>query len=210
MANPSAPPLPLSAAQRSQLELLARSPRRRLARRAEIVLAVAEAGMSHLGVADQLKTSPSSVRKWRGEFERQGIAGLQDAPRSGAPKPQVELTDVQRAELERFSRRGRVNRHLAFRARIVVACAEGISNVDVAAKLRTTPSTVGRWRSRFLRSGVDGLFDEDRPGAPRKPFVWTKTADEILGKVKRFGQRTLQVHGSPEHELLQESTDPGD
>jgi putative transposase len=28
-----------------------------------------------------------------------------------------------------------------------------------------------------------------------KPFVWTKTADEILDKIKRFGQRTIQVHG---------------
>ena len=30
-----------------------------------------------------------------------------------------------------------------------------------------------------------------------KPFKWTKTADEILAKVKRFGQRTVQVHGGP-------------
>lgn len=28
-----------------------------------------------------------------------------------------------------------------------------------------------------------------------KPFKWTKTADQILESVKRFGQRTLQVHG---------------
>ena len=28
-----------------------------------------------------------------------------------------------------------------------------------------------------------------------KPFVWTKTADEILDKVAEFGRRTLQVHG---------------
>ena len=43
-----------------------------------------------------------------------------------------------------------------------------------------------------------------------KPFVWTKTADEILAKVKRSGQRTMQVHGGTEHELTCESTDPGD
>jgi putative transposase len=29
-----------------------------------------------------------------------------------------------------------------------------------------------------------------------KPFRWTKTADEILDKMRRFGLRTLQVHGS--------------
>ena len=31
-----------------------------------------------------------------------------------------------------------------------------------------------------------------------KPFKWTKTADEILDSVKRFGQRTLQIHGGDE------------
>ena len=36
----------------------------------------------------------------------------------------------------------------------------------------------------------------DRP-ARGEPFKWTKTADEILAKVKRFGQRTVQVHGGP-------------
>src|SRR5262249_21371045 len=38
------------------------------------------------------------------------------------------------------------------------------------------------------------------PTAPRtttaEPFRWTKTADEILGKLRRFGTRTLQLHGS--------------
>ena len=28
-----------------------------------------------------------------------------------------------------------------------------------------------------------------------KPFVWTKTADDILEKMRRFGLRTQQVHG---------------
>ncbi len=27
-----------------------------------------------------------------------------------------------------------------------------------------------------------------------KPFVWTKTADEILDKIMDFGRRTKQVH----------------
>jgi len=32
--------------------------------------------------------------------------------------------------------------------------------------------------------------------AAPKPFRWTKTANEILDKLRRFGTRTLQVHGS--------------
>jgi accessory colonization factor AcfC len=31
--------------------------------------------------------------------------------------------------------------------------------------------------------------------AKGKPFTWTKTADEILDKIRRFGFRTQQVHG---------------
>jgi len=30
------------------------------------------------------------------------------------------------------------------------------------------------------------------------PFKWTKTADQILESLKRFGQRTIQVHGEQE------------
>ncbi|HIE61749.1 MAG TPA: helix-turn-helix domain-containing protein, partial [Microbacterium sp.] len=94
MANRRAQPLTLSEEQRSQLEASSRSPRRRLAHRAQIVLAVAEAGMSHSGVAEHLNTTPTSVRKWRAAYERKGINGLQDAPRSGVPKPPLELTPV--------------------------------------------------------------------------------------------------------------------
>lgn len=29
-----------------------------------------------------------------------------------------------------------------------------------------------------------------------KPFKWTKTVDEILDKMRRFGLRTQQLHGA--------------
>jgi transposase len=38
----------------------------------------------------------------------------------------------------------------------------------VAKKLRCSPGMVAKWRSRFLRSRLEGLYDEPRPGAPRK------------------------------------------
>jgi hypothetical protein len=40
----------------------------------------------------------------------------------------------------------------------------------------------------------------------RSPFKWTKTADQILDKMRRFGLRTQQAHG----DLFQGTTDPGD
>jgi len=51
---------------------------------------------------------------------------------------------------------------------VVLACAEGLDNKTVAKKLRCSPGMVGKWRGRFLKSRVEGLYDEPRPGAPRK------------------------------------------
>jgi transposase len=51
---------------------------------------------------------------------------------------------------------------------VVLASAEGLSNKSVARKLRVSLGMVGKWRSRFLESRLEGLYDEPRPGAPRK------------------------------------------
>ena len=78
-----------------------------------------------------------------------------------------EVDDGQREELERWLRRSKTGQALALRARIVLASAEGESDVRVAARLGTTRATVGKWRRRFIEKGCDGLLDEPRPGAPR-------------------------------------------
>jgi transposase len=56
---------------------------------------------------------------------------------------------------------------LASRARIVLGCAQGGTDVAVAAALGVDRNTVGKWRRRYLASGLDGLLDEPRPGRPR-------------------------------------------
>src|ERR1044072_8963667 len=53
------------------------------------------------------------------------------------------------------------------RARIVLACAEGLNNGATAKKLHITGATVCKWRERFRVSRLEGLLDEPRPGAPR-------------------------------------------
>ena len=96
---------------------------------------------------------------------------------SGRPKAELQLTDSERIELERFARRPKTAQGLALRARIVLACAQGTTNVAVAKQLGITSSTVGKWRRRFVSCRTEGLLDEPRPGAPRK------IADEDVERV---------------------------
>jgi transposase len=86
----------------------------------------------------------------------------------GRPKAELVLSDVERETLTRWSRRPKTSQALALRARIVLACADGSDNKEVAAQLGIWPQTVGKWRARFVRDRLDGLSDEPRSGAPRK------------------------------------------
>jgi transposase len=160
-------PLKLSSSQRRALVALSRSSRERLAHRASIILAVAEEGMTYTSVAEQLGTGMARVRRWRKRFEDEGVKALVDLPRSGGPKAELVVSEEQRTELERLAMRARTNRQIAFRAKVILACSDGLTNLDVARKLRCSPGTVGKWRKRFVADGVAGLCDEPRPGAPR-------------------------------------------
>jgi len=88
--------------------------------------------------------------------------------RTGRPKVEVILSNDEREQLERWSRRPKTAQALAQRARIVLACAAGDSNDDVARRLKITAQTVGKWRRRFVAERLEGLLDEPRVGAPRK------------------------------------------
>ncbi len=87
--------------------------------------------------------------------------------RTGRPMPRLTVTPEERETLERWARRPKTAQALAQRARLVLTCAAGRPNTAVAAALRVSQPTVGKWRRRFLAKRLDGLLDEPRPGAPR-------------------------------------------
>ena len=81
---------------------------------------------------------------------------------------ELKLTTQETHQLLEWTRRHKTSQALALRARIILACAEGQNNIEVAKSCRVIRQTVGKWRSRFLERRLDGLLDEPRPGAPRK------------------------------------------
>jgi len=67
----------------------------------------------------------------------------------------IELSDDERGLLESWTRRRTSAQALALRARIVLAAADGLSNVEIADRLGISRPTVAKWRGRFAVSAAD-------------------------------------------------------
>jgi transposase len=75
------------------------------------------------------------------------------------------LTAEEQETLTRWARRR--TSALASRSRIVLGCAEGLSNKEVAAREGMSQQMVCKWRARFVADQLKGMTDEPGPGAPR-------------------------------------------
>ncbi|MGW3252276.1 IS630 family transposase [Streptomyces fungicidicus] len=105
--------------------------------------------------------------------------------RTGRSKAELILSGAERSALEGWVRRRSTPQAWALRCRIILACATGASNKDVAAQLGSTPHAVGRWRKRFVEHRIAGLGDMPRPGAQR-----TVTDEQVAAVVKRTLEST--------------------
>src|SRR5260370_20462305 len=106
----------------------------------------------------------------------------------GRPLAPLSIAEGERSGLASWSRRRTPEQVLAVRARMFLLAADGLSNTAVAEQVSTTLHTVGKWRQRFLDSGIDGLLDEQRPGTSRK------LSDEDVERVL-----TLTLESKPAH-----------
>lgn len=111
--------------------------------------------------------------------------------RPGRPTPPLTITDEERETLERWTRRPKTAQALAQRARMILGCADAKTNTAVDAELRVSKQTVGKWRTRFLNRGLEGLLDEPRPGTPRK------ISDEDVERVLTLTLETTPADATP-------------
>lgn len=126
----------------------------------------------------------------------------------GRPTPALIVTDDERRVLTRLTKRARVNRSLAFRSCLVLACADGTAASAVARRFRTTNATVGKWRRRFIDRRLDGLYDEPRVGAPRTisdedvEAVLVKTLETTPSGETHWSTRTMAANAGMSHTTI--------
>jgi transposase len=115
----------------------------------------------------------------------------------GRPTKPLSLNAEEKRKLEHWVRRRTTSQQLALRAKIVLACAGGLSNTEVSEQTGVSRATVGKWRQRFLASGLEGLTDQPRPGAPCKisdrkvEEVITRTLETTPSKATHWSTRSL-------------------
>jgi len=135
----------------------------RLVRRADIMLAAAE-GLNNKAISEKGLGSVQTVCLWRKRHAEYGIEGLNDQPKPGRPRT--------------------ISRD---------------KTAEIVATTLTPPEGMTHWSARILTNQAirRGSFDSvahlvgaikaflSRWNEGAKPFVWTKTAEQVLAKAVR-------------------------
>lgn len=113
--------------------------------------------------------------------------------RRGRPTLPLLLDDESRQKLQLIARRPKTSQQQALRARIVLRCADRLTNTEVARELGCSLPTVGKWRERYRKGGIDALVDEHRSGAPRT--ITDERVEEVVTRTLETTPRG-QTHWS--------------
>ena len=92
----------------------------------------------------------------------------------------LTLDEETREQLLGLSKSTTLPHSVVLRARMILASAEGLTNTEAGRRVGASPQAVGKWRRRFLESGLSGLHDELRPGRPR-----TYDDDKVAALINR-------------------------
>lgn len=86
----------------------------------------------------------------------------------GRPKKPLKLSDQVKSQLESMANSRSLPYAQVRRAQIILLSAKGQTNTEIAEQVGLSISMVGLWRNRFIDQGLMGLYDQPKPGAPRK------------------------------------------
>ena len=78
----------------------------------------------------------------------------------------IELTDEEKAQLERIVKKYTSPYISVVRAKVVLLAAQGLDNDEIAAKLDIPRQIASKWRKRFFENRLLGLSDQPRSGRP--------------------------------------------
>jgi transposase len=110
----------------------------------------------------------------------------------------LHVSPSDRARLQRLIADRNTPAKVVWRARIVLATADGIGTMAIMRATGKSKPCVWRWQKRFVAAGVDGLLrDKTRPGR-KKPLsqavklkVLAKTANETPPAATHWSVRTM-------------------
>ncbi|MET7695318.1 helix-turn-helix domain-containing protein [Streptomyces sp. NPDC005483] len=109
---------------------------------------------------------------------------------SGRPKAVLHLTDSEHRMLVKLAEDRHAPRNVALRCRIVLTCAQGVTNREVARQIGVNETTVGKWRAQFVQKGIAGLYGPSPPnrgGRPKPELSLSEDERLRLEQIKKLG-----------------------
>ena len=95
----------------------------------------------------------------------------------------LQISEEQRDELESWAQSRSLPAGDVFRARLILALAEGLSYREIERKLGASAPTVSKWKTRFEQAGMEGLQGRHQGS---KPWLATPT---VQARVIRRAQQ---------------------